>query len=128
MPGTVRRARGAAKSRRFPEGNHFFPEGKQISPVMQKMRDLLPRHKAAWQLHCMTGQPLSICQKVLSGHRQPNVEMMQALLAADDVSIAGEALVAFIGKDAPLAQWIADKQDLRRLQAELDAIKARMAR
>jgi hypothetical protein len=72
-------ARRAAKSGRFPKGNPNFPARKQISPVMQKVRGSLSEVKSAEELHFLTSQPLSICQKLLSGHREPNAAMYEAL-------------------------------------------------
>lgn len=80
MSRTVTTAARAAKRAHFPEGNQNFPRGNQISPVMQKVRGLLPPQKTAWHLHCLTGQPLSTCQKALSGARDENREMLVALL------------------------------------------------
>lgn len=46
---------------------------------MQKVRGSLAPVKAAEELRFRTGQPLSICQKLLSGHRAPNAAMYEAL-------------------------------------------------
>jgi hypothetical protein len=79
MSSTVTPARRSAKSARFPKGKQNFPNGNRISPVMQKLRDTLQAVKAAEELQFQTGQPLSICQKLLSGHRAPNGRMYEAL-------------------------------------------------
>ncbi|MBR0855638.1 hypothetical protein [Bradyrhizobium liaoningense] len=79
MSRSMRKAAKCSKSARFPKGNQNFPEGKQISPVMQKVRSSLEGAKAAQQLQFLTEQPLSICQKTLSGHRDENRDMLYAL-------------------------------------------------
>lgn len=79
MMARVKPARAAAKSRRFPKGNRNFPEGNPISPVMQKVKVSLRTKKPARELHFLTDQPLSICQKLMSGHRAPNAAMYEAL-------------------------------------------------
>lgn len=80
MAPTLGTSRGTAKSRRFPERNQNFPGGNRISLVMQKVKASLPKPNSAEHLAVFTNQPLSICQKLLSGHRVENRTMMGALL------------------------------------------------
>jgi len=120
------------RSERFPKGNQNFLSGNRISPVAQKLRALLPPNKAAYKLQSLTEQPLSICQKLLSGHRTENIEMLRALLRHEDRGFAAEILRSFIGDDAPLAEDVVTLQDLRRAdeearQAEIEA-EAKKAR
>jgi hypothetical protein len=96
MAGKLPKARGAAKTRRFPERNQNCLQGKQISPVMQIAKGLLAGTKSAQELQFLTGQPLSICQKTLSGHRAPNAAMYEALGATH---LAAAAVVALIPAD-----------------------------
>lgn len=119
-------AQGVNRSEPFPKGNQNFPSGNRISPVAQKLRSLLPASKAAFELADLTDQPLSICQKLLSGHRRENIGMLRALLRHGDRDFAAEILRAFIGDDAPLSGDVAALRDLRRAdeearQAEIDA-------
>lgn len=46
---------------------------------MQKVKISLGAAKPAATLAFLTGEPLSICQKLLSGHRAPNAAMYEAL-------------------------------------------------
>jgi hypothetical protein len=46
---------------------------------MQNVQASLGKTNAAKKLAFFTDQPLSICQKLLSGHRLPNQEMLTAL-------------------------------------------------
>jgi hypothetical protein len=79
MSSKVAVARKSSKSSGFPKGKQNVPQGNRISPVMQKVRGSLAVGKAAEELVFQTGQPLSICQKTLSGHRAPNAAMYEAL-------------------------------------------------
>jgi hypothetical protein len=79
MTGRLRPAAKTAKLRRFPQGNQSIPQGNPISVVMQKVRGSLGDSKPAQTLRFLTDQPLSICQKTLSGHRAPNAAMYEAL-------------------------------------------------
>ena len=53
---------------------------KSISPVMQKVKDLLKDKKPAWELHCLTAVPLSTCQKLCSGEMSENAALLTSLL------------------------------------------------
>jgi hypothetical protein len=79
MNRTVAKRGAIAKSKRFPIRNQNCPDGNPISPVMQNVRGSLVGVKAARELEDLTGQPLSNCQKMLSGHRDENREMIIAL-------------------------------------------------
>lgn len=79
ITGKVAPGRPATKRRRFPEGKPNFPKGNPICPVMQKVKGSLKGDKPARELHFLTDQGLSTCQKLMSGHRRPNGAMYEAL-------------------------------------------------
>ncbi|HWW46569.1 MAG TPA: hypothetical protein VNZ94_01865 [Xanthobacteraceae bacterium] len=86
----------------------------QISPAMQKVRDSLPPHKSAYHLHILTDQPLSTCQKMLTGGRAENLEMITALLRSE---MGREVLFALMGDAQPA--WFV------RYSKQLDVERAR---
>lgn len=115
--------RDAGKKPRFPAGNRNFPQGNPISPVMQKVKSSLGVVKAAQELSFLTGQPLSICQKLQSGHRVENREMIVALAQTHLVVDLVLGLIAEDVKD-PVARAMrkaARKIKLQRELARLDA-------
>lgn len=71
---------------------------KSISPVMQKVKSLLPAAKAAATLHILTDQPFSTCEKMLCGARPENVEILTALLRSD---MGRDVLFALMGDARP---------------------------
>jgi len=86
----------------------------QISPVMQKVRELLPPHKSAYHLEILSDQPLSNCQKMLTGERAENLEMVTALLRSE---MGREVLFALMGDAKPA--WFV------RYRKQLDVAQAR---
>jgi hypothetical protein len=115
--------RSPAKSNRFPTGNPNFPEGNRISPVMQKVKGSLASVKAAEELHFLTGQPLSICQKLLSGHRVENRDMIIALF---QTHLVVDVILGLIDQDVhdPLARAVRKAIKKIKLQRELDQLEA----
>lgn len=83
MAGDKASSRARGKSGALHEGKKDFPPGNPIAPVMQKLKSSLKGDKPAPTLAFLTGQPLSICQKLLSGHRRPNAAMYEALFAGE---------------------------------------------
>lgn len=76
----------------FDPGARMASRQPQLSPVMRAVKSALSPPKRAQQLAALTGQPLSICQKTLSGHRVENREMIDGLMQTRlilDVLIAG---------------------------------------
>jgi hypothetical protein len=121
MSAKVRGAAAQRKKRRFLSGNQNFPSGNQISPVMQKVRGSLKQVKAAQELVFLTGQPLSICQKVLSGHRIENREMLAALFHSKLITSAIIGLTEGVSDpDAKAIRKFAQKLELKRQLAALD--------
>lgn len=125
MRAKLARPRGAAKSSAVPKGKRNFPEGKQISPVMRKVRGSLAPLKAAAELRFLTGQPLSICQKTLSGHRIENRDMLAALFTT---RLAASAVLGLIPKDVrdPTARKLRKFAAKLNLQLELDRLDREM--
>lgn len=115
------RRAAAAKSGRFPAGNRNFPKRNQISPVMQKVRSSLKPVKAAQELVFLTGQPLSICQKVLAGCRDENREMLAALFRCRLITSAIIGLTEGVNDpDVKAIRKFAQKLELKRQIAALD--------
>lgn len=127
MPRKLRAASARAKSASIRIRNQNCRIRNQISPVMAVVNSALPADKRAYHLHILTGEPLSSCQKMLSGHRSENLDMLRKLMAGQDVDFAAEVLKAFVGADAPIAKAMALQQDLRRAQAMIRTLKARIA-
>src|SRR4051812_36995490 len=98
MSRTVSSNREAAKSARFRIGNQIPQIGNRISPVMQKVRDLLPASKAAQHLAILLDEPLGNCQKLLCGARTENAAQLAKLLRSD---LGREVLFAVMGEDRP---------------------------
>lgn len=126
MSCNLRAAPAKAKSGRFPRGNQNFPAGNQISPVMQNVRGSLGTVKAAQELEFLTEQPLSICQKLLSGHRVENRDMLVALC---QTRLVIDTILGLIDPDTkdPTARAVRKllkkyklQQELQRLEAEDD--------
>jgi hypothetical protein len=63
----------------FPEWESEFPRRGSHFASYAEVKGSLASVKAADELHFLTGQPLSICQKLLSGHRVENRDMIIAL-------------------------------------------------
>jgi hypothetical protein len=64
---------------------------------MQKVKSLLPSHKAAQTLSFLIEAPLGTCQKLLCGERSENAEVLVSLLCLDDYGI-GQAVLLTIGE------------------------------
>jgi hypothetical protein len=111
MTSKVAKPPAAAKSARFPKrnrptaagsriGNRNVPIGNQISPVMQKVKALLPPVKAAQHLAILIDEPLSNCQKLLAGFRTENSTVLTKLLRSP---LGREVLFALMGDENP--EW-----------------------
>lgn len=111
MSGKVAKSRRSAKKAHFRNRNQFRRIRNQISPLMQRVKDLLPKQKAAHYLHILTDVPLSTCQKMLAGNRPENLELVTALLQSD----LGSAVLDHIHGETPPA-WGAK----RRKQLKID--------
>ncbi len=85
----------------------------QISPVMQKVKSLLPQQKAAMHLNILTDWPLSNCQKLLCGERHENAEQLATLLRS---KFGKEVLFVVMGPAKP--EWFS------KYQKQLDVIDA----
>ena len=115
--------RPAGKKRRFPSGNQDCPNGNPISPVMQKVKGSLGERKPARALALLTGEPLSICQKLLSGHRVENREMIVALA---QIHLVVDLVLGLIAEDVkdPTARAMRKAAKKIKLQRELERLDA----
>jgi hypothetical protein len=93
---------------------------------MQNVRGSLVGLKAAQELEILTGQPLSNCQKMLSGQRDENREM---LIAFAQTRLVVDTFLGLIDPDVkdPTARAVRKllkkyklQQELQRLEAEDD--------
>ncbi|QDW39024.1 hypothetical protein FFI89_018845 [Bradyrhizobium sp. KBS0727] len=89
---------------------------------MQTIKDLLPAQKAAWALHILTQAGLSTCQKMLSGHRPENLDLVLALLRSEH----GLAVLRAIMAETP-QPWFDELLDLADI-AQLKRDQLRMKR
>ena len=122
MKAKVAAARRPAKSSRFPKGKQNVPKGNRISPVMRKVRGSLAPAKAAEDLVFQTGQPLSICQKTLSGHRAPNAAMYEALFQS---SLIVDAILGLTeGATDPKVRAVRNLVRRMKLEDEIKRIEA----
>lgn len=120
MTGKVAKKAANTKSGHFPQRNRTIPEGNQISPVMQKTRGLLGGVKTAQELNFLTAQPLSLCQKTLTGHRLENRDMLAAM--AQSKLIIAVVLGLSEGSDDPVVKQVRKAVRKIELQLQLDAI------
>lgn len=109
MSGKLSKSRAAAKTAHFRNRNQFSRTRNRISPVMQRVKELLPKQKAAHYLHILTDVPLSTCQKMLSGDRPENLEMLTALLRSD----LGSAVLDVLHGEHPPAWGVKRRQQLK---------------
>lgn len=126
MTKQVARSRASAKSGDSLAGNQIPQKGNQISAVMQKVRSLLPAHKAAWHLAILIDEPLGQCQKLLCGERVENASIQAKLLRS---WMGREVLFVLMGDENP--DWFVkyrkqlDVNDARRkLEETQRAIEA----
>jgi hypothetical protein len=119
MTRKLKPARHAAKSARFRKRKLNCTTGNPISYLMQVVKNLLPARKPAWHLHILTGAGLSTCQKVLSGHRAENGDLILALLRSPHGWDVLQAVMA--EADQP---WFEDLRDLVDInQLKRDALR-----
>jgi hypothetical protein len=102
MKRKVAGGRALAKSADSPNGNPIPRKGNQISPVMQKVKGLLPGHKAAWHLAILIDEPLGQCQKLLCGERVENADILTKLLQS---WMGRDVLFVVMGTERP--EWFA---------------------
>ncbi len=115
-------ARAAAKSGRFLNRNPNFPDGNPISPVMQKVKGSLRGEKPARTLALLTGQPLSTCQKLMSGHRTENPEMIAALF---HTPLLTDVILAYTaGATDPVVRAVRKAVRLVKLEQEIARVSA----
>lgn len=117
MTRKVTRGPRSAKTGRCPEGQQKADPAANFSPVMQRVRASLGDHKSSAKLHYLTGQPLSICEKTLSGNRLPNAAMIEALFT-DELIIA--AILGLIPDDATHPKVRAVRKAMRRLELDFE--------
>lgn len=88
---------------------------------MQKVRGSLKPVKAAQELTFLTGQPLSICQKVLSGHRKENGDLIASFFRSRLITSAIIGLTEGVNDaDAKAVRKFCQKLELKRQLAALD--------
>jgi hypothetical protein len=114
MPRNVAKLRVSPKSSDSHDGNQIPQKGNQISPVMQKVRSLLPAHKAAWHLAILIDEPLGQCQKLLCGERHENGAILSKLLRSE---FGRDVLLVVMGDASP--DWFS------RYRKQLDINDAR---
>jgi len=114
MPRPLPRPAKVTKSRHSRIRESIPRKGNPISPVMQKLRGLLPAHKPARHLALLIDAPLPHCQKLLCGERRENSEILTALLRS---AHGREVLFALMGEARP--DWFA------RYSRQLDLNAAR---
>lgn len=125
MGKSVQRGGKNAKSGHFQIRNQNCQIRNQISPVMEVMKNRLPKDKAAFELHYLTQAPVSTCQKLLSGHRAESYELFVTLLKTDH---GWASLQATMGTDpSQWPEWYAELRDLADI-AELKRDQVRMQR
>jgi hypothetical protein len=95
--------------------------GNPISPVMQKVKSLLPPGKAAQTLAFLIDEPLGSCQKLLCGERSENAEVLAKLLCTEAYGI-GEAVLLVIGEGRKV-RYI----EVVRRRANVAALKKQIA-
>lgn len=109
--------RAAVKSARCPAGQQIAPQSVNISPVMQRVRAALGERKSAARLHYLTDQPISICEKTLSGNRLPNAAMIEALFGCELII---PAILGLIPEDATDPRVRAVRKAIRRLELDFE--------
>lgn len=114
MNAKLRAAVARGKKEQFRNRNQSIRIRNQISPVMQKVLDLLPKAKAPQHLAILTDVPLSTCQKMVCGVASENLELITALLRSEH---GREVLFALMGDANPT--WFA------KYQGQLKAVEAR---
>lgn len=140
MKKNVSGSRAQAKSARFPNRNQAAAAdvrirnqnataGNQISPVMLRVKSLLPPVKAAQHLAILIDEPLSNCQKLLAGFRSENSAVLTKLLRSP---MGREVLFALMGDESP--EWFskyrkqldvnAARRQLLESQRAIEALQA----
>lgn len=119
------------KSGRFRKRNPNCTDGNQISALMTAIKGLLPLHKSAWELHILTGAGLSTCQKMLSGHRAENLDVVLALLRSAHgldllKAIMMETDQPWFDELLDLADIARCKRDQLRVQRDLERREKRL--
>lgn len=107
-----------SKNGRCPIRQPKLTKRQRISPVMQKVRGLLPAAKPAVHLHLLTGASLSTCEKVLCGQRAENLEIFLTLLRSD---LGRDVLFAAMGDASP--DWFVRY----RKQLDVNAVRRQLA-
>lgn len=114
MHGKLATRASATKSARSQTRKPNFRNRNQISPVMQKVKSLLPTKKAAQHLAILIDEPLGNCQKLLSGDRVENSKQLVKLLRSR------------FGRDVLFVVVAGSKEDwIVRYRRQLDVNKAR---
>jgi hypothetical protein len=127
----VRRLRHDAKARPkqlickiepFPEWESEFPRRGSHFASYAEVKGSLASVKAADELHFLTGQPLSICQKLLSGHRVENRDMIIALF---QTHLVVDVILGLIGQEVsdPVARAVRKAIKKIKLQRELEQLE-----
>jgi hypothetical protein len=132
MTRKIAAARGATKSSHSQIRNQNSRIGNRNSPVMQKVRSLLPAAKAAQHLAILIDEPLGNCQKLLCGERTENAEQLRKILRS---WMGREVLLVVVAGSK--ADWIVRyrkqidanrvRKQLADSQRALDALQAEMA-
>jgi hypothetical protein len=122
MSKTVAKSRSKSESGHCQIRNQKVLTDRQLAAVMQRVQTSLPERKAVQELVFLTGQPLSTCQKLLSGNRLPNPESLVALCQSRLVIETVLGLTE--GSDDPVVQDVhkaVRRLELERELAQIDA-------
>lgn len=117
MKGNVSARAKNAKKPSTPKRVPIPPKRGEISPVMQKVKSLLPERKAAQHLALLLDWDVKRCEKLLGGERRENQDEQADLLHSD--KFGREVLFVIMGAARP--EWFS------KYQKQLDVIDANRA-
>lgn len=133
MKGNVSARAKNAKNGQFRIRNQKRQIQNPISPVMQEVRGLLPKHKAPVELHILTDVPISTCQKMLTGQTPENLKAITGLLRSDHgrevlFALMGDARPAWFSKYRQQLDVIDANRALKEAEAKVAKINAEVFR
>lgn len=129
MSGSMRKVAENAKSGTFRNRKDGFRSGNQISPVMQKVKSLLPTGTAAKTLAFLLDEPVNACEKLLCGARSENAEILTKLLCVKERGIGRAVLLAIgEGKNVDYIEEVRRRDSLRAMKRNLDEASSLYAR
>lgn len=121
MSRSMRKDARNAKSAAFRIRKVGFQSRNQISPVMQKVKDLLPAGTAAKTLAYLLDEPLNACEKLLCGARAENAEILAKLLCLKEHDIGRQVLLAIgEGRNVDYIEEVRRRASLKAMKRNLD--------